>query len=99
VGINILAGRNAEHKQRHSVAGYVYPALRLKTPLCGNNPTRWANHPPAWYHPAGAKTMAKKKKKKKTAPKQQTRSVRGQQIVFVIIAVIVIASFLLSLVS
>ncbi len=43
--------------------------------------------------------MAQKKKKKKTVPKQQSRSVRGQQIVFGIIAVIVIASFILSLVG
>jgi hypothetical protein len=43
--------------------------------------------------------MAQKKKKKKTVSKQQSRSVRGQQIVFGIIAVIVIASFVLSLVG
>jgi len=30
VGTNILAGRNAEHKQQHSVEGYDSPALRLK---------------------------------------------------------------------
>ena len=43
--------------------------------------------------------MAQKKKKKKTVSKQPARSVRGQQIVFGIIAVIVIASFILSLVG
>jgi hypothetical protein len=43
--------------------------------------------------------MAQKKKKKKTVPKQQARSVRTQQIIFGIIAVIVIASFVLSLVG
>ncbi len=43
--------------------------------------------------------MAQKKKKKKTVAKQQARSVRGQQIVFGIIAVIVIASFILSMVA
>ncbi|MGB2897105.1 MAG: hypothetical protein WBB65_13190 [Anaerolineales bacterium] len=44
--------------------------------------------------------MAKKKKKKKTpAPKQQARSIRMQQIIFGAIAVIVIASFILSLVA
>ena len=41
----------------------------------------------------------KKKKKKKTVSRQQARSIRGQQIVFGIIAVIVIASFVLSLVT
>jgi hypothetical protein len=60
---------------------------------------RWTNSPPAWYHPAGVQTMAQKKKKKKTVAKQQARSVRGQQIVFGIIAVIVIASFILSLIA
>ena len=43
--------------------------------------------------------MAQKKKKKKTVSRQKARSVRGQRIVFVIIAVIVIASFLLSMVA
>ena len=43
--------------------------------------------------------MAKKKKKKKPVSKQPARSVRGQQIVFGIIAVIVIASFVLSLIG
>jgi hypothetical protein len=43
--------------------------------------------------------MAQKKKKKKTVSKKQARSVRNQQIIFGIIAVIVIASFVLSLVA
>ena len=43
--------------------------------------------------------MAQKKKKKKTVSKQQTRSVRNQQIIFGIIAVLVIASFILSMVA
>ncbi len=41
----------------------------------------------------------KKKKKKKHIPAPQRRSMRTQQIIFGIIAVIVIASFVLSLVS
>ena len=43
--------------------------------------------------------MAQKKKKKKQVSKQQAHSVRGQQIIFGVIAVIVIASFILSLVA
>ena len=41
----------------------------------------------------------KKKKKKKPVSRQQSRSIRMQQIIFGIIAVIVIASFILSLVA
>ena len=43
--------------------------------------------------------MAKKKKKKKQVSNQQSRSIRMQQIIFGAIAVIVIASFILSLVA
>ncbi len=43
--------------------------------------------------------MAQKKKKKKQVSRQQARSVRMQQIIFGAIAVIVIASFILSLVA
>jgi hypothetical protein len=43
--------------------------------------------------------MAKKKKKQKPVSKQQRRSIRMQQIVFGAIAIIVIASFILSLVA
>lgn len=43
--------------------------------------------------------MAQKKKKKKQISNQQSHSVRTQQIIFGVIAVIVIASFILSLVA
>jgi len=43
--------------------------------------------------------MAQKKKKKKQISNQQSRSIRTQQIIFGAIAVLVIVSFILSMIA
>jgi len=51
-------------------------------------------HLDGWYHPARVKTMAAKKKMQLS--RSERRGLRMRQVLFTIIAVLVIASFVIS---
>jgi gluconate kinase len=51
-----------------------------------------------WYHAAWSLSMAAKQKKSPQISKRQRRRIRLQQIIFIIIALAVIASWLISLI-
>jgi len=56
-------------------------------------------HRRPWYHPTWSIFMAAKRKKSPQISGHQRRQIRLQQIIFAIIAIVVIASFVVSMIS